>query len=201
MKRVFFYPICAKRSGGIMLAVLGLVLLVSCVPPQELQSRATEASSLHVAATPTAGNLTEEPRVGFLAPDFSLPTTDGRELRLNDFRGRPVFINFWATWCIPCRQEMPIIQQVFEERSKEGLAVLAVDMGETTGQVSFFARKYGLSFPLLLDENEEVSYTYEIFAIPSSFFVDSDGVIRAIKIGAFSSKRELEDQLRTIMPE
>jgi thiol-disulfide isomerase/thioredoxin len=145
-----------------------------------------------------AEGLETAPRKGFLAPDFTLTTLDGSPVRLSDLRGKPVLINFWASWCGPCRAEMPHIQAAFEAHADEGLIVLGVDQLESPPPVATFANDYGLTFPIPLDEDGKVSATYQARALPTSFFVDRDGVIRDTFIGPMTSGL-IESKLETIL--
>lgn len=125
------------------------------------------------------------PRKSFAAPDFILPATDGTLFALHDLRGRPVIINLWASWCPPCRAEMPALQQVYQEYQDEGLVILAVN---ATNQDNLqdaldFASSMGLTFPILLDQNGEVSTLYQLQALPTTFFVDSQGIIQEVVVG------------------
>ncbi|MDO8491296.1 MAG: redoxin domain-containing protein, partial [Dehalococcoidia bacterium] len=107
------------------------------------------------ATTPSGVAATRQiaPRVGSLAPDFTVKMLTGETLRLSDLRGKPVFLNFWASWCPPCRAEMPILQQVFEDKalSDRGLVLLGIDLGEDPATVDSFMKSNGLSFTVLLD--------------------------------------------------
>lgn len=124
-------------------------------------------------------------RVGYLAPDFALPSLDGNMTRLSDFRGKKaVFINFWATWCPPCRLEMPTMEEAYREYRARGLEILAISID--TGpkdDIKSFMRQYGLSFPVLLDPEGEVMYLYRLFSIPASFLIDKAGIIRYKELG------------------
>jgi peroxiredoxin len=118
--------------------------------------------------------------VGYLAPDFTLPNLDGTMVRLSDFRGKKgVFINFWATWCPPCRLEMPTMEKVYQEYRSRGLEILAVsiDVGPKS-VVTNFMRELKLTFPVLLDPEMEVLRTYKFFALPASVLINKQGIIR-----------------------
>ena len=117
-----------------------------------------------------------------LAPDFELDTIDGETLKLSDFRGKAVLINFWATWCGPCRVEMPALQSRFDSHSPD-FVILAVDNDETREIVSAFAGELGLTFNVLLDPGAIIQDLYQIRGYPSSIFVDADGIIRIVHIG------------------
>ncbi|MFC1966094.1 TlpA family protein disulfide reductase [Chloroflexota bacterium] len=152
------------------------------------------------SSPPVTGGSTQAPEADKLAPDFQLSNLKGQSVALSDFRGRPVLINFWASWCGPCRAEMPYIQQVFEEWSDRGLVILSIDIGESLSTVEGFMQSYNLSFPVLLDVNKTVALKYNVRYIPTSFLVDEGGIIKAVKIGAFSSTAEIERELSKIIP-
>jgi cytochrome c biogenesis protein CcmG, thiol:disulfide interchange protein DsbE len=127
-------------------------------------------------------------RVGNEALDFTLQTIRGQELSLSQFRGQPVLVNFFATWCGPCKSEMPALQAVYERYMPQGLVLLAIDMEESQADVTAFASSMGLSFPILLDSKGNIASQYGARSIPRTFFIDSTGVIRRVSIGAISEK-------------
>jgi peroxiredoxin len=138
--------------------------------------------------------LQVKPRVGGLAPDFELQTYDGEAIRLDAFKGQPVLINFWATWCGPCRIEMPAIQSKFTEFEPE-LAVLAVNFDESASEIEKFSEELGLSFELLVDPGGVVNQqVYQVRAYPSSFFIDSEGIIQVVHLGLMT-ENQLDDYL------
>jgi len=142
----------------------------------------------------------EEVNAGNAAPDFQLPDLDEKPVSLSDFQGKPILINFWASWCRPCRTEMPYIQQVYEEWSDKGLVVLAINIGETPSEVKKFMGTYELSLPVLLDTKRLVAQQYDVWSIPTTFFIDKNGIIQAKIIGAFPSKAAIETKLGEIIP-
>jgi peroxiredoxin len=117
------------------------------------------------------------PNVGDPAPDFTLKTLDGEKVSLSDFKGRPVLINFWATWCPPCRFEMPAIERAWQQYKDDGFVVLAVDVEEPISVVQRFVESFGLTFPVLLDYKGDVSDMYRLRAFPTTYFVGRDGKI------------------------
>jgi cytochrome c biogenesis protein CcmG/thiol:disulfide interchange protein DsbE len=137
----------------------------------------------------------QSPELGKPAPDFQFQTPEGQPSSLSDFQGRPVLLNFWATWCNPCVHEMPFIQQVYEERQGEELVLLAINIGESPSQAAEFMQSYGFSFPVLLDSDAALAQRYNIQYIPTTFFIDKDGIIKDVRIGAFQSKAEIESIL------
>lgn len=124
---------------------------------------------------------------GNLAPDFELSTITGETVRLSDFRGEKILLNFWATWCPPCRAEMPDMQQ-YHEDGNEGI-ILAVNLTETEDsleEMEEFLDEFGITFQVLIDETSEVTNTYNAFALPTSFLINSEGVIHKQLIGAIN---------------
>ena len=116
--------------------------------------------------------------------DFSLPTLEGELKSLNDYRGKLVFLNFWATWCPPCRDEMPSMEALYQRFKERGLEIIAVNIGESQSEVLAFMQEYGLSFPTLLDEDGKVAGDYGIMSIPTSFFIDQEGNVILRKVGS-----------------
>ena len=154
-------------------------------------------SGLAVAGC-SSGSISEQiPAPGRPAPDFQLQSLDGQTIALTGLRGRPVMLNFWATWCGSCRAERPFIQEVFEDRefAEQGLVILAVNLSESAAKVGRFMEDNGLSFTVLLDTELEVMKLYNAALIPITYFIDKDGIIKDIKIGAFRNKAEIEWRL------
>lgn len=133
----------------------------------------------------TTGGLTPAPREGFLAPDFTLDTLTGEKIHLRDLKGSAVIINLWATWCPPCRAEMPALQKVSVEYAERGLVVLAVNMTaqDNLGDINTFVKDFQLTMPVLLDGDGSVSSDYQAKALPTTFFIDQDNVIKKVVIG------------------
>lgn len=119
-------------------------------------------------------------QVGKPAPDFELTDLDGETVRLSDLQGKPVLLVFGATWCPPCRAEAPLVQEVHEDHPE--MIVIWVDMEETASTVRTYVKKAGLTHRVLLDTSGRVAELYHIYAIPTSFFIDSDGILRAMLI-------------------
>ncbi len=127
-----------------------------------------------------------DPSIGNLAPDFTLTTLDGQTVTLAELRGHPVMLNYWVTWCIPCRDEMPVIEALQKEYADEGLVVLSINgtRQEVFTDVENLVSEFGLSLPVLLDENENVYNGYRILFMPTSFFIDQRGIIQDIVLGS-----------------
>ncbi len=114
---------------------------------------------------------------GEKAPNFELSTLDGKTVQLSDYKGKAILLNFWGTWCEPCRTEMPALQKAYEKYHKDSFVVLSVNIAETDVAVSSFANQYGLDFPILMDRNRDITRLYQVGSIPSTFFIDKDGKI------------------------
>ena len=159
-----------------------------------------EVMAVEVAKEVVAQVVPEGSQVGDLSSDFQLKDLDGKTVSLRDLQGSPVMLNFWATWCPPCRNEMPYLQQIYEEWQDKGLVILTINLRESTYTVRQFMQDNNYSLPVLLDTNGNVSNKYDVAAIPTTFFIDEYGVIQARKVGSFSSKQQIEDYLIQIMP-
>lgn len=130
------------------------------------------------------------------ALDFTLANLDGTSLSLDDLRGKNVLINFWATWCGPCRQEMPMIEAAYQAYAPD-LVVLAVNIGEEPWRVKKFVHDLGLSFEVLMDEDNQVQSLYRVRAYPTTYLVDTQGMVRAQHIGLLS-EAQLEKYLERV---
>lgn len=118
-----------------------------------------------------------------LAPDFGLTDLEGNKVTLSQLRGKKVFLNFWASWCPPCREEMPDIEKLYQETKDSDLIILAVNLGEDKNTVSSFLKDNNFNFTVLMDSHEQVSRGYVIRSIPSSYFIDKGGYISSSEIG------------------
>jgi cytochrome c biogenesis protein CcmG, thiol:disulfide interchange protein DsbE len=126
------------------------------------------------------------PLVGDPAPEISLETLEGKMVSLSSLRGRPVLVNFWASWCVPCRDEFPLLADAYAEHQDDGLEILGVVHNDTTDGAQAFARDMGATWPLLWDGDDEAWADYLGVAMPTTFFIDPDGVVRAASLGVFS---------------
>jgi cytochrome c biogenesis protein CcmG, thiol:disulfide interchange protein DsbE len=131
------------------------------------------------------GGRIPAPREGFLAPDFTLQDEQGQAIRLSDLRGRPVLVNLWASWCPPCQAEMPDMEKAYEKYSQQGFIILAINTTyqDQKSSALAFASQHGLTFPILFDMDGTVSHQYMVRAMPTSFFIDQQGIIRRVIVG------------------
>ncbi len=152
-------------------------------------------------ANTSAAQPTQSLGIGLPAPEFTLKTLAGGQVSLSDYRGRPVLINFWASWCAPCRTEMPDIIAAYKAHRDTGLEVLAIDNTQldVIDDVRQFVDTFQMPFPVPLDEQGEVARAYRVLGLPTSVFVDGEGVVRAVNIGPMTAET-IEKHLATILP-
>jgi thiol-disulfide isomerase/thioredoxin len=122
--------------------------------------------------------------VGIDPIDFTLPLPDGTKITLSQLKGKVVFLNFWATWCGPCRSEMPSMEAVYQKLKGKGFEIVAVNLGESKDKVSGFMNEYKLNFPSVLDERQITGSQYNIRAIPTTYIIDRRGLIIARLVGS-----------------
>ena len=175
-------------QGLLLLVLFGLLVVSACIP--SAQDIITDQQS----GLPTL----PAPEVGRLAPDFTLIDLEGNSVTLSDFRGKVIFINFWASWCPPCRAEMPEIEAVYQEYKSKDVVFIGIDLLETENEVRQLVEEGGFSWTFVIDTTDEVGMNYGITVIPTTFFVDKKGIIRAVNIGAMT-KRMIESQIAEIM--
>jgi len=136
------------------------------------------------------------------APDFTLRTAEGRNLRLNEQRGQVVLVNFWATWCGPCRQEMPHLNRLYDKYRASGFTLLGVNIDDDPRTAVGTAAKLGLKFPVLLDAEKKVSKLYDLGSMPATVLIDRDGRVRFLHRGYREGMEEAyERQIRELVKE
>lgn len=138
------------------------------------------AAALSIAA---GGSVASPELAGESAPDFVLKSASGENLRLSEYRGEVVMINFWATWCGPCRQEMPLLDQLYSRYQKVGFSLLGVNIDDDSRRALQMVNELGVSFPVLFDEQKEVSKLYAVDSMPVTVLVDREGKIRHVHHG------------------
>ncbi|MBN2077115.1 MAG: redoxin domain-containing protein [Dehalococcoidales bacterium] len=145
-----------------------------------------------------AGENTSDLSIGSKAPDFELYDLDEGVHKLSDYKGAPVLLNFWATWCGPCRNEMPHLEEVYEEWKDDDLTFFAVNIGESSTDVVSFLDYFGFTMPVLLDSAKTVSRRYGVSGIPTTYFIDEDGIIQNKVVGAFPDRESVEDYVKQL---
>ena len=158
------------KTGAIVCAALSLFSLAAC------------------AGGGTDQGLTALPERP-IAPEFELQVPDGTQVRLADYRGRPLIVNFWATWCPPCRKEMPSMQRAWEAVRGEGIDLIAINVGEDAETIRRFTADVPVSFPLPMDERSQVVQAWPVTGLPTTFVVDPDGRLAYVATG----EREWDD--------
>ncbi len=141
-------------------------------------------SGFFVVGCATEGKIGEiGTQKGNIAPDISLYDLNGKEVRLSDFRGQVVMLNFWATWCGPCESEMPTMEAIYKKYKDSGFVILAVDVGDSEVKVKRYIKEHNLTFPVLLDWSQAIAGDFAIIGFPTTFIIDQNGVIRAVVVG------------------
>lgn len=148
----------------------------------------------------TAASQASMPAIGSLAPNFTLKSSTGSNLKLSEHRGEVIMINFWATWCGPCRQEMPLLNRIHEQYRKAGFTLLGVNIDDRPDVALNMAKKLGVTFPVLFDTGKRVSRLYDVNAMPSTVLIDRDGKVRYIHLGYRAGyETKYESQIRELL--
>ena len=168
----------AGASGLVVVAVVVVVLFV--LPASAARSRLSSATAL----APLIEKAGLQPvRPGTAMIDFKLSTPAGTQVKLSSYAGKVVLLNFWATWCPPCRNEIPSIEALYSKFKDKGFVVLGVDLQEDAQSVSIFTKRYGITYPVVLDQTGQVGNEYGARGIPLSFLIDKRGRITSGAIG------------------
>ncbi len=154
-----------------------------------IQSSLPAQSSSVPEASPALGTIPEGTTPGLRAVDFTLTGLDGQKVSLSNFRGKNVYLNFFATWCPPCKSEMPYMEKLSKEYKDKNLVVIAVDLGEGRDTVEDFISKNQYSFKVLLDSKQTVAEKYAVTSIPASYFIDKNGIITEAVVGALDESK------------
>ena len=158
------------------------------------------ASAFTLAALTPAAAAT--PSTNAFAPDFTLRGADGRNVRLDELRGQVVLVNFWATWCGPCREEMPRLDSLYQKYHKSGFVLLGVNVDDDPRTALATAAKLNVTFPVLLDTDKKVSKLYDLNTMPSTVVIDRDGKMRFLTRGFHAgTERDYEQQIRGLLKE
>ena len=149
-----------------------------------------------------AASLASSEMEGQLAPDFALRSNSGENIRLSEYRGNVVMINFWATWCGPCRQEMPLLDELYGRYERVGFNLLGVNIDDDSSRAMRMVEELGVHFPVLFDERKEVSRLYKVEAMPATILVDREGNVRHVHHGYKPGYEEMYlDQIRALLRE
>jgi peroxiredoxin len=159
--------------GAVICLVTAFVILVSLGLPERAE----------YTGVMIPGELPIAPEINAVAPPFELDNLNSQPVKLAALRGHPVIVNFWATWCEPCRIEMPDIEAVFQSYQQHGLRVLAVNLGETPQLVQGWVDTFGLTFDVLLDRNQQIAALYQLRGQPSTYVISPEGIITQIFFG------------------
>lgn len=152
--------------------------------PASLTGERYGTVELPAALAPPGAQVKAVP--GSLAPDFLLGgLKEGEEVRLSDYRGHPVVLNFWATWCAPCRKEIPNLVAAYGRHKDEGLVVIGLNHAEGRSIIAPFVERFGMDFPIAIDLDGEMWSRYGLLGLPTTFFIDRDGVVRSVFLGPF----------------
>ena len=166
-------------------AIAGAIWWLDYRPDSDVSPYDARFGPVEMPAALAPPGMKVEAKQGSLAPDFLLMELDGGDFRLSDLRGKGVIVNFWATWCTPCRKEMPQFVAAYDRYKDEGLEVVAVNVQESPSIIRPFAEDFGMEFTVVLDKRSSVSDTYRLIGLPTTYFIDREGVIRSVFQGPF----------------
>ncbi|MGI6536968.1 MAG: TlpA disulfide reductase family protein [Caldicoprobacterales bacterium] len=192
-----------KKKKGIILLILIIAILTSACAQKAEEPEESNSDRESALAGYYYINL------GVPIEDFELKDLDGNTVKLSDQKGKIVFLNFWATWCPPCRDEMPYMQEFHEKYKDEDVVILAVNPNQVENRgmdnaekaeesVRKFISEYGYTFPILLDADDSVWAVYQQRGVPTNYIIDKEGIVRYLKLGAFSGLKEMEDFAETL---
>ena len=189
-----------KINQLLWILVPATVILISAVAIIDRVAHASTAISRPAIVTKAAtqNDVNIGNRIGFTAPDFTLNTIDNKEISLSDYRGRPVILNFWASWCGPCRYEVPAFKAFSEKYAEEDVVVIAVNTQDDPDSARGYAIADKLKFVIPVDPRGVVAGLYNIRGLPTTYIIDGKGVITSIKIGPFLSIDEIEERLTSV---
>jgi peroxiredoxin len=155
------------------------------------------AFSVFAATSLASSGLAGQP-----APDFALKSSSGKNLRLSEYRGDVVMVNFWATWCGPCRQEMPLLDELYSRYQRVGFILLGVNIDDNSTKAMDMVSELGVNFPVLFDSRKEVSKLYQVEAMPVTVLIDREGTVRYVHHGYKPGYEDKYlDQIRSLLRE
>lgn len=180
-----------NKNQDILIRIFSIILLLSSavwIILTTIQTTARDQSILFA------------PQIGFLLPDFELNGIEGENHQISDYKGKPIIINFWASWCKPCEAEMPALQKMYQKYSSD-VVFLTINSTNQDNLVNVqnFINKFQLKFPVLLDQEGSVNSLFQVQALPTTFFVNSYGIIQEIIIGGPMSEVLLEIRIKKLV--
>ncbi len=179
----------------IALAVIIVVIAAAAVADRVIHSAAPAPAAGPAAEPPAKTEVKTGTKIGLTAPDFTLPTADDKEFKLSDYRGKNVILNFWATWCGPCRLEIPAFKELHETYKDGSIVLVAVNSLDNPDSALYYAKANGLDFIIPVDPRGVVSDLYNIRGMPTTYFINDRGIITSIKIGPFIGINEIEERM------
>lgn len=177
-----------------LIMILSIMLILGAV--WTVVSRVAEPSSQQSGPPPN-------PKEGFTAPDFTLDLLDGGQLTLSELRGHPVVLNLWASWCLPCRSEMPAIEKVYQSNKEAGLIVIGLNLTsqDSESDIRAFAQELALTFPIALDRDGSVRDRFQLLGLPTTYFIDQSGIIRSVVVGGPMSEATIQSNVEELLQE
>ena len=161
----------------IVLAIAGLVLALAVAGLLFTQNEAKNEFS------PKSSAEAKEP-----APNFTLKIVEGRDFHLSDYKGKPILINFFASWCLPCREEMPVLEKIVHEYGPKGVVFLGIAVDDTEAKIKDFIARYGVTFPVGLDKTATIQKSFGIYGIPTTYFINKQGIINYSHSGSVTEE-------------
>ncbi len=191
-----------ETSIATIVLIACLISLAACAPEAaSLPSPTpvpTQEEKPTITPTKQASTNPQPPEAGNVAFDFTLRDLEGNQVSLSDFRGQVVMLNFWASWCGPCRIEIPHMIELYNEKHHQGFEIVAVNLREDGDRVEEFVQELGMPFPVLLDKGGRIGAAYYVRGIPTSIFIDEEGVIRHVHMGTLT-KSALQHYVADLM--
>ncbi len=186
-------PVCIYAAGFLLLFLWQIMNHISSLGAPIPVPMSSVITMVSPTSTPA------DTFIGKPAPDFALIGLDGKTHHLQDYAGKRVMLNFWATWCAPCRVEMPLLQKTYARLQAAGLVIIGVDQAEDADTVSTYVNALNLTFPIVLDKELSATQAYDILGLPTTVFIDAQGVIQAKNVGMLTEDT-LQQYLQSFMP-
>ena len=182
--RRFVYPVV------VIAAIAGVIWYIDYSRGDSTSSSGATYGAREIDPKLVPSGLEVGTKVGQVAPDFELEKLGGGEAWLTDFRGHPVVLNFWATWCQPCRQEMPQLVNAFDKYKPQGLEIVGLNMQEGGDLITPFASNFGIDYPILIDRDGDTSKEFHLLGLPTTYFIDANGVIQSVYQGPLQDQQQ-----------